>query len=59
MKFIIEWDAGFGTTYKEIEADSVEEANNCAYEHCREEFENNCSYAVTGEATEELREDYL
>ena len=58
-KYIIRWDAGYGSEYDEVEAESVDEANSMAYERWREDAENNADYACEGEATEELREFYL
>jgi hypothetical protein len=57
--YIIEWDAGYGNKYKEIEADNAEEAEKIAYEQWREDAESQARYGVIGEATDELREDYL
>lgn len=59
MKFIIKWNAGYGDNYDEVEAKDEDAANNMAYEACREEWENSADYSVVGEATDELREEYL
>ena len=58
-KYIIKWNAGYGDEYSEIEAENEEEAQNYAYEEWREEAESQADYGVVGEATEELREEYL
>ena len=58
-KWIIMWNAGCGDEYDEIEALTKAEADNVAYECWREEAENNADYKVIGEATKQLREDYL
>ena len=49
--YIIEWDAGYGNKYKEIEADNAEEAEKIAYEQWREDAESQARYGVIGEAT--------
>lgn len=59
MKYIIYWDAGYGKNHSEVEADSHDEAVDMAYEEWKEEAESNADYGVIGEATDELREDYL
>ena len=58
-QFIIKWDAGYGYSYLEVEADSAEEAMQHAYEEWKAEAENNADYDVVGEATDDLRDDYL
>jgi hypothetical protein len=58
-KYIIMWDAGYGENYVEIEAENEKQANQDAYECCREEAESNANYKVLGEATDELRDEYL
>ena len=58
-KWIIMWDAGFGKEYDEIEAETEEKATEMAYTSWQEESESNANYGVIGEATDELREDYL
>ena len=45
-KYIITWNSGYGETDAEIEADSVEEARNYAYEEALEEFNSNASYSA-------------
>ena len=59
MKYIIKWNIGCGDSYKEIDAGNEEAANKEAYEQWREDAENNADYEVVGEATDELRQDYL
>ena len=59
MKYIIRWNAGYGDNYDEIDAKNAEDAEVIAYEEWREETEANADYDVVGEATDELREDYL
>jgi hypothetical protein len=58
-KFIIKWNAGYGENYIEIEAENEEKAIERAYEEWKEDVECNADYGVVGEATDELREDYL
>lgn len=57
--YIIKWDCGCGPMYEEILAASEDEAQKAAYEAWREDAESQADYGVLGEATEELREDYL
>lgn len=57
--YIIKTNYGYGDDYEEIEADNVEEAEEIAYEVWREGAENQAIYEVIGEATDELREEYL
>lgn len=57
--YIIEWNIGYGDNYDEVEAQNEEEASLLAYEAAREDFEQQASYGVIGEATDELREEYL
>ena len=45
--------------YEEIEAANEDEAQKVAYEAWREDAEAQADYGVLGEATDELREDYL
>lgn len=58
MKYIITWNAGYGSSSQEVEADSLEGANSIAYEIAREEFENNATYDAV-EWSEENAEDLL
>ena len=53
-KYIVSWNAGYGDSYEEVEA-----ADEQAYELWKEEAESNADYKVIGEATDELREEYL
>jgi len=55
-KFIIKWDAGYGESVEEIEADTFEEASTIVYEMCMEEAENNVTYSAF-DYTEELAEE--
>ena len=59
MKFIIKWNAGYGDEYAEIDADTEDEATAYAYDQWKEDVESNADYGVIGEATDELREEYL
>lgn len=59
MKFIIKWNAGYGEDYLEVEAENEEAALNQAHDQWKEEVECNADYGVVGEATDELREEYL
>lgn len=56
-KFIIRIDAGYGNSYEVVEAESMEYANELAYELWREEAEANADYDAE-EYTDELAEDY-
>ena len=44
QKFIINWNCGFGSSDKLIEAENKEEAEKIAYEACREDFESQAEY---------------
>lgn len=57
--YIIKWNYGYGDEYDEVEADNEEAAQNIAYERWREDAESQAIYDVVGEATDELREEYL
>lgn len=57
--YIVKWNIGYGDNYEEVEAENEDKANELAYENWREEAENNADYGVLGEATDELREEYL
>ena len=58
-EYIIKWDAGYGDSYELVSATDPEVAMNMAYEAWKEEAENNADYDVIGEATDELKEEYL
>jgi hypothetical protein len=58
-KYIIYWDAGYGNNYSEVDAESEDKAVEMAYEEWKEEAESQADYGVVGEATDELRNDYL
>ncbi len=58
-KFIIYWDAGYGQSHDEIEAENEEKALEQAYESWREEVEEQAVYGVKGIATDDLREECL
>lgn len=45
-KWIIEWDIGYGSESKIIEADTESAAGMMAYEEAREAFENTASYGA-------------
>ena len=57
MKWIIEWDAGYGPDYEVIEVDSFDDAMEWAYENWSEAAESNADYKAH-EYTDELAEDY-
>ena len=57
--WIISWDTGYGKSHEEIEADTYDEAMEIAYQYWRGEVEANADYDVIGEATDDLREEYL
>jgi hypothetical protein len=48
-KYLIYWNAGYGRTEEEVEADTYDEAQDLAYDAAREEFESNCEYGVEEE----------
>ena len=58
-RYIIQWNAGYGDNYEEIEAEDERNAQEVAYEAWKEDAENNADYGVIGEATDELRDEYL
>jgi hypothetical protein len=58
-KYIIKWDAGYGENYEIVEAESIQEADEAAYQICLEEMQMNMEYGVVGEATNELIEEYI
>lgn len=58
-QYIIHINYGYGDEYEEISAENEEEANLADYERWREEAENQADYKVVGEATDDLREEYL
>jgi len=58
-KYIISWNAGYGDSYEEVEAEDETAASSMAYERWREDAESNADYQCLGEATDELREEYL
>jgi len=58
MKFIIKWDAGYGTNYDVIDAVSLEDAQRVAYEQWKEEVESNADYDAM-EWTQELEEELI
>lgn len=43
-KYKITWNSGYGETEAEIEADSIDQARQFAYEEALEEFESSASY---------------
>jgi hypothetical protein len=56
-KFIIKWDCGYGEEFDEIEAESLEEAEQYVYEVWRDASESSASYGAeewTREAAIEL-----
>jgi hypothetical protein len=56
-KYLIIWNAGWGENTEVIEADTPEQAQNAAYEACREEMENNADYKAKL-LTPEVAEEY-
>lgn len=58
MKYLIMFDAGYGETYDEIDADSLDEADQIAYDCWRDEAESGANYWAKP-MTDKLREDYL
>lgn len=46
-RFLLTWDAGYGPSTEEVEADNQEDANQMAYEAWREEAESNAKYTAT------------
>ncbi len=57
-KYIIEWNAGYGTNYDVINADSMREAEIIAQEACQEEVDMNITYDAH-EWTQELEDELL
>lgn len=57
MKYLVKYDAGYGDDYEVIEADSLESAEETAYEAWKEAVECNASYSAQ-EFTEQLAEEY-
>ena len=57
-EYLIMFNAGYGEEYSSIEADSLEEATEFAYEEWRQAVESQADYYAK-EMTDELREDYL
>jgi len=55
-RFIITWDAGYGDSHEEIEADNFDKALEYAYESWKEEAESNATYSAEAH-TEELAEE--
>ena len=58
MKYIIKWDAGWGMSYEEVEADSKDQAEEMAQQFAQDEFEANVDYGVIGKSTKKLQDDY-
>ena len=56
-KWIITWNAGYGTSAEVVEAETEEKAMEEAYERWREEAENNADYSAEP-YSEELARDY-
>ena len=57
MKWIIEWNAGFGMNYEIIEADTESAAHMEAHVSWLEDVETNYEYGVAGKYTKELAID--
>lgn len=58
-EYIIRWNVGYGNGYQLVDAENEEEAKKIAYKVWRWDAENNANYGVVGEATAELKEEYL
>jgi len=58
-QYIIYIDCGYEDEYEEVSAENEEEANKIAYKRWREEAEVQAGYGVIGEATDDLREEFL
>jgi len=58
-QYIININYGYGDEYEEVSAENEEEANKIAYKRWREEAEGQADYGVIGEATDDLREEFL
>jgi hypothetical protein len=57
MKYIIRWNTGCGDSAEVIEADSMSEAEEAAYEFWREDVESSADYEAY-EYTQDLADDY-
>ena len=57
-KYIIEWDAGSGSNFAEIDVEDIDEAEDFAYECWLDEADSNAKYSVVGLSTKDLREEY-
>jgi hypothetical protein len=44
MKYIIKWDVGYGPNYEVVEADSIEAANQMAYDAWNDDAQSNADY---------------
>ena len=55
-KFIIQWDAGYGTNFEIVTAKTLKHANEMAREEWQEEAEQNAEYQAE-EYTKELAEE--
>ena len=58
MKYIIQWNSGYGNMYETIEVETEEEAKGYAYEQWRQDAEDNADYGIQCEWSEEAAEDY-
>ena len=56
LKFIIQWNAGWGDCYDTVEAKDVDDATRKAYEKWHEDIQNNADYSAE-EYTEKAWED--
>lgn len=45
-KYIVHWNAGYGSSYEVVEAESEDQAQNEAYELWREDVESHADYGV-------------
>jgi len=57
--YIIHINYGYGDEYEEIEAVDEDAARKIAHKRWLEEAESQAIFSVVGEATDELREEYL
>jgi len=57
--FIVRWNIGYGDNFEEVEAANNEDALEIAEGLWNDDVQANADYGVVGEATDELRENYL
>lgn len=56
-KYIIRWNAGYGDSYDVVEADSLDDAHDMAYQSWNDEAQSQAEYDAE-EYTDELAEEY-